>query len=88
MDVVEQVWLTGGMLLLDLAVLGLLLQRVRIQRLEEALDEARASLRRLRGIEWDLQEAARDLRAALRVERARAARLEAQLALLQRWAVE
>jgi len=68
---------------LSLSALGLLLQGRRIGKQEEALDEARASLVRLRSAAQGLLKLCRELRSALRAERARSKRLEMQLRLLR-----
>ncbi|WP_349570950.1 hypothetical protein [Azotobacter salinestris] len=89
MEVMGLLWEVGGVLALGgVSILGLLLQGLRICNLEEALEESRASVERLRVAELELQLECRELRSALRAERGRSERLETQLKLLRQWAAE
>lgn len=88
MDVMGQLGNVGSVLLLgslSLSALGLLLQGRRIGKQEEALDEARASQVRLRTAAQGLLKLCRELRSALRAERARSRQLEMELKLWRQW---
>lgn len=89
MEVMGLLWEVGGVLALGgVSILGLLLQGLRICNLEEALEESRASVERLRVAELELQQECHALGSALHAERGCSERLETQLKLLRQWAAE